>query len=183
MWPTYLDASGCKKPNYSKTVETPETRKLVDDQPLHFNDQSPAAEEEEILLKLPKPITFVADENGKGKIQNWDNRTILGDLMKGNTGPSNKVKRQLEVPDAVLTELTAPSKVMDGLPSITPSTSALPECAEQGFAETSQSGSESYTLGGMSDSTYEYLPKVSTHIRNNRCPSLMILSNIYFLAV
>jgi len=183
MWPTYLDASGCKIPNYSKTVETPKTRKLVDDQPLHLKDQSPAAEEEEIPLKLPKPITFVADEPGKSKTQNLDNGTTVGDLMKENTGPPNKVKRQLEVPDAVLTEPTAPSKVMDGLPSITPSIPALPECAEQGFAEASQFGSESYTLGGMSDSTYEYLPKVSTHVRNNRCPSLMILSNIYFSAV
>ena len=181
MWPTYLDASGCKKPDYSKTVETPE--KLVDDQPLHLKDKRPAAEEEEILIKLSKPITFVAGEPGKGKIQNWDNRTIVDDLMKENSGPPNKVKRQLEVPDAVLTEPTAPSNVIDGLPSITPSTPALPECAEQGFAETSQSGSESYTLGGMSDSTYEYLPKVSTHVRDNGCSSLMILSNIYFSAV
>lgn len=158
MWPTYLDASGCKKPDYSKPVEAPETHGLVDNQPLHFKEENPEAKEE-ILLKLPKPITFIAGEPGKGRIQNWDNATIVGDLMKEDTGSLSKVKRQLEVPNAALTESTVPSTVMDNLPSATPSALELPQCAEQGFAEVSEYIIESYTLGGMSDSTYEYLPK------------------------
>jgi mannosyl-oligosaccharide alpha-1,2-mannosidase len=32
-------------------------------------------------------------------------------------------------------------------------------CEEQGFVQSNSAGSEEYTLGGMSDSTYEYLPK------------------------
>ncbi|KAK4497250.1 hypothetical protein PRZ48_011700 [Zasmidium cellare] len=34
-----------------------------------------------------------------------------------------------------------------------------PECLPQGLASTSKHGQETYTLGGQSDSTYEYLPK------------------------
>lgn len=34
-----------------------------------------------------------------------------------------------------------------------------PECVPQGFVSSSDYGREEFTLGGMSDSTYEYLPK------------------------
>ena len=47
----------------------------------------------------------------------------------------------------------------DAASSTSPALPAGPTCTPQGFASSSNYGREEYTLGGMSDSTYEYLPK------------------------
>jgi mannosyl-oligosaccharide alpha-1,2-mannosidase len=152
MWPTYIDASGCKKPPVTYTVEKQDTLDDTDDGPLaavslaNSTAAAPASESpdtfdenEMIPLELPKPIEFVAVEK-----ENEDKKSQA------------KKRRQLEEPDATVAEhvVAKTAKV-----AASASTLAAPKCEEQGLTS---NGQGDYTLGGMSDSTYEYLPKVRT---------------------
>lgn len=159
MWPTYLDASGCKRPEFKLTAETTDKAvKFVDKLPLQTELPILESDNEEMIpLKLPKPLVFVAGEQAKG---NSDNNTEVGELTKKEDSKSSrKMKRQLEVLESVLTDAAAPSTVESSVLSAKTSTPAHPECEDQGLVSTSEYSSESFTLGGMSDSTYEYLPK------------------------
>lgn len=197
MWPTYLDASGCGRPDWSAKLETPlqppdtglstspkgstedipllnmkedstptiETVGGVVYTPLNlpppivFTAESPTAKAER--AEEPSPTGLVADEPGKGKIQNWGDDTAAGQLNKGSGAPK-RAKRQLD--DAQEPEPPTPvvgpafTEVKRSSASASP-TKAFPECEEQGFASSSDHGNEDYTLGGLSDSTYEYLQK------------------------
>ncbi|KAL6707347.1 hypothetical protein ACN47E_004126 [Coniothyrium glycines] len=113
---------------------------------------------ENLPLNLPDPVVFVP--NGKklsggipalkpqaGEVLDWSGRALD--------------KRQLDVdmnaaPKQELSDdVTAPGQAVGAQPA----TPTPPECIEQGFVSTSGYGHETYTLGGESDSTYEYLPK------------------------
>lgn len=166
MWPTTLDASGCKR-NYIDTpiqqpLKAPDNKqagkppaavgspKVTASSTPTPTEKLSAGGNKYIPLDLPKPIVLAPngqnptwvppkDEEsitlgipGKGKTTNWD-----GDALR---------KRQLDVDDT--------------LPEYpTPATSIPPACVSQGLTSASDFGREEYTLGGMSDSTYEYLSK------------------------
>lgn len=164
MWPTYLDASGCGRvyadmpsqeplrapeglpldnivANVEATKPTP-TQKLSTDG------------KKFVPLNLPDPIVLsnveltegkdptVPRTNGKSTVRSWK-----GDSLE---------KRQLDI------DLNAPPKVALDADISSSTESAIPiapECVPQGFVSSSDYGREEFTLGGMSDSTYEYLPK------------------------
>jgi mannosyl-oligosaccharide alpha-1,2-mannosidase len=197
MWPTYLDASGCKVPEPISPADVPLQAPLDDsalkDVPLKAehststeklspegNRYTPLALPDPVVFKadteiptsteklspegnkytplsLPDPVVFKADTEvptqipttkpaAPKRIQNWDDDTTVDGLKNGATTPLKK--RQLDDTEAVIQDSDA--AISTALPT--------PECKEQGFAS-SNSGYEEYTLGGMSDSTYEYLPK------------------------
>lgn len=201
MWPTYLDASGCKRIEYTSEVDTPlqapleipadvmpkeptttgeelspngmKYKPLDLPAPIEFQATTP---EEELSpngkkykpLDLPPPIVFgvdsatakasptalIAGEPGKGKIGNWGEDTAVAKLTKDTAALE---KRQLEnegLNEKVDKSVTATSSSASASPTL-----ERPECEEQGFASSSHYSTEEYTLGGMSDSTYEYLPK------------------------
>jgi mannosyl-oligosaccharide alpha-1,2-mannosidase len=168
MWPTYLDASGCGKVYVDSSPQEPLKA------PLGFlgDSTSPSPTEElspegkkMVPLHLPDPVvlspngvnpTFVPptfqesitpEKPEKGTIRNWEGkplerRQLATDLEFSSDANSN-------------VDMAPPSSVMAAEPSIpTP-----PECIQQGFVSASAYGREEYTLGGMSDSTYEYLSK------------------------
>jgi mannosyl-oligosaccharide alpha-1,2-mannosidase len=163
MWPTYLDASGCGKVHIDPLPQVPLYAQtgLVE----ASATPSPTQGKKEIPLQLPDPVilkpnganpTYVAPEEeyaitlgnaGKGKIRNWEGKPLE--------------RRQLDI-DTKEPPI-AKAEAGNAVPVKTASTEAalptLPECVEQGFASSSEFGREEYTLGGMSDSTYEYLPK------------------------
>lgn len=105
-----------------------------------------------IPLNLPDPVILKpGDDSPKSKPRDGEIRDWSGKPLE---------KRQLDVDGAVSDstqedESTPVAKVAPARPA----TPTPPECVEQGFASTSEYGYETYTLGGESDSTYEYLPK------------------------
>lgn len=168
MWPTILDASGCSKPTYNKPVsmsQSPGAAQPVVQPPagmqlgVPYSPNSRPAKAEEVAkpkesivvnmsdkpdldetghLRYPKIDEAKEDDPGMVTLQKPDPIVFKND----DATKSKQQKRQLdEVP------LAEKEKPKD------------PGCDYQGFASTSQFGSEQFTLGGMSDSMYEYLPK------------------------
>jgi mannosyl-oligosaccharide alpha-1,2-mannosidase len=207
MWPTYLDASGCKAIDYSSAIDPAgqapmHSQKDADDDDLHSKEAEGKIEDKMVPLDfptltkigadkekektkmvplakpkpiavgveehtgkskmvpldLPKPINIVSEDAAvKGKIKNWDKDTTVDKSLVEKA--TSKVKRQLDDDSTLETELADPSDEKPTIPTPEPSPSAGPECEEQGLVSSSDYGSEQYTLGGLSDSTYEYLPK------------------------
>ncbi|KAF2011752.1 glycoside hydrolase family 47 protein [Aaosphaeria arxii CBS 175.79] len=167
MWPTAFDASGCKRIDYSdigEPFQQPLAGEVGTQAPAQVPHLSPGGNKY-IPLDLPPPIVFtresaapapkpavqVPEEPEKEKVQNWAKGTSLDKEKTGLT------KRQLDLPEEPLEKAASPVVPATALPASP--TAARPECEEQGFDAASEFGSEEYTLGGMSDSTYEYLPK------------------------
>ncbi|KAH4260117.1 alpha-1,2-Mannosidase [Parastagonospora nodorum] len=163
MWPTYLDASGCGKVHADPLAQA----RLNDhNTPLQPSTvPAPTQGKKEIPLQLPDPVvlapngvnpTYVASPEedtialgnaGKGTIRNWDGK------------PLERRQLDVEVEDPPMVQAGSQD---DSLPDVAPAETALPTlpvCVEQGFVSSSEFGREEYTLGGLSDSTYEYLPK------------------------
>ncbi|KAF2838594.1 glycoside hydrolase family 47 protein [Patellaria atrata CBS 101060] len=126
MWPTYLDASGCKRPSHSTDptipVALPNTEAYIRDESSSGNPVDATTLEQDVPIK--------------GKIQGWDDNH--------SSNSSSKTKRQLESEPLTDLDAAAEKKL---------------ECIPQGLVSSSDYGSEQFTLGGLSDSTYEYLPK------------------------
>ncbi|KAI8939502.1 hypothetical protein NX059_003273 [Plenodomus lindquistii] len=105
-------------------------------------------------MDLPKPISVTYDDApaAKGKINNWDSSD---DVPVGGV----LTKRQLDVD---LSEPPIGALDNENVSPAEPSLAAkptLPECVAQGFQAPAGYSRDKYTLGGESDSTYEYLPK------------------------
>ncbi|KNG47711.1 glycoside hydrolase family 47 protein [Stemphylium lycopersici] len=170
MWPTYLDASGCGR----RYVDLPAQEPLR--APEGYLDDEPQVESEParpsptqmlspeghkyIPLDLPDPVMVASDDDVASPGADQDS-IVLGRTEKGQIKgwkSDSVLKRQLD-----LDESEPPKAALDAEGS-TSTSSALatmptpPECIPQGFVSTG-SGRDEFTLGGMSDSTYEYLPK------------------------
>ena len=171
MWPTNLDASGCKKHDYSsftkpslqnpmpgddsgweEALKNGEYLKADKTLPLVKPAGKDAPSSDETLspdgkkyIPLPRPETLVLVPNGPNPT--WTPEPEEEIVWPGS-GPDviGKRKRQLDDPSPV-----APEAGATFLPK--------PTCQNIGFGPVSEGGREEYTLGGMSDSTYEYLPK------------------------
>jgi mannosyl-oligosaccharide alpha-1,2-mannosidase len=170
MWPTYLDASGCGRRYIDLPAQEPlkAPEGYLDDQlPTEVEPATPSATEilspegrKYVPLDLPDPVVLASDDTpvdagakkestvpetaGKAQIKNKDSPVEKRQLDIDESKPP---KAALSVQDA--TSTSSASNVMP-----TP-----PECIPQGFVSSSSYGREEFTLGGMSDSMYEYLPK------------------------
>ena len=182
MWPTFLDASGCKRVDWTTELNKPLQKPLPVSNAEEVVAEDSASTEETPLAKKPQNTPTSTDGE---KLSPGGNRYIPLDLPEPVVLTPNGInptwtpevekpnlwevasglkKRQLDMDgsEASPAEVTPPPA--DG----TLPTSAVndlepvetrPVCEEQGFARSSDYGSEEYTLAGMSDSTYEYLPK------------------------
>lgn len=180
MWPTYLDASGCKRIDWTSEVNKPLQKPM------------PAVDTEEPVEKVPvdplrkdpsKPLVLPAEDGptptGDEELSPEGHRYVALDLpspliLKPN-GPNPTYKppkeepivwnpdatlkrRQLDLEDAKTSPRRAtPSPTDDDTDPVAPE--LRPTCEDQGFASSSDYSAEEYTLGGESDSTYEYLSK------------------------
>lgn len=162
---TVSTESEAAKPTPTEEL-SPEGKKYVPldlPDPVRLYQESDAATRDKKYepLNLPDPVRLYQDDDivrpgakeewikqgtaGKAQIQNWDSKPVE--------------KRQLDV------DQSEPPKAALGAKSAAPDPSppttkpGLPECIPQGFVSSSSYGSDEFTLGGMSDSTYEYLPK------------------------
>jgi mannosyl-oligosaccharide alpha-1,2-mannosidase len=170
MWPTYIDASGCKTPDWTSQVEKPVQAPLepLKDLPV-LEELEPTATTTELLspngkkyipLNLPPPLTLGAGGTNPTFVPGQSEQFMEEPAI--NWGLPKKVdKRQLDVPEAVIADITAVSAVATSTTSATSAspTATRPDCEPQRLMSPSDGGDEEYTLGGMSDSTYEYLPK------------------------
>jgi mannosyl-oligosaccharide alpha-1,2-mannosidase len=167
MWPTYIDASGCKTPDWTSQAETPAQAPLepVKELPL-LEELEPTATTPELLspngekyvpLDLPPPLVLAAGGTNSAFVPGQSEQVMKDPAI--NWGLPQKVdKRQLDVPEAVIAEGPAISAAATSASSAVP-TATTPDCDPQGLMSSTDAGDEEYTLGGMSDSTYEYLPK------------------------
>ncbi|XPS91098.1 Mannosyl-oligosaccharide 1,2-alpha-mannosidase [Ascochyta lentis] len=188
MWPTYLDASGCKMVAIDVPVQAPLNVPLEDvptadaETPMPLPTPTPTEHlspdgKKMIPLDLPDPIVLTPN----GVNPTWaPPKEGLEDPMLAALGSGAKMSAlpALERRQLALDQRTPPKKPtnleadllalqrgnmdkikFDAASSTGPAVPAAPICSPQGFASTSNYGSEEYTLGGMSDSTYEYLPK------------------------
>ncbi|CAN9101513.1 unnamed protein product [Alternaria alternata] len=171
MWPTYLDASGCgrqyidmppqaplKAPagyldDLSSTVAepatpsptemlSPEGKKYV---PLDLPDPVVLAQDDVPADTAAKEDSVVPGTAGKAKIKDWDSSAVE--------------KRQLDIDESEPPKAVLDAQVASSTSSASYAKPTPPECIPQGFVSSSSYGREEFTLGGMSDSTYEYLPK------------------------
>jgi mannosyl-oligosaccharide alpha-1,2-mannosidase len=151
--------------NMKSTPDVDESGHLYGPQVVPIDDKKPM-----IPLQKPDPITFEPGTPGKGKIGGWDN-TNSDEIDTKDEHKTGLRKRQfdgMEPNDNVVKEArisaSKASEIHKQAPRTTLSTAAAPsrtsaKCARQGFASPSETGHEQFTLAGMSDSTYEYLPK------------------------
>ncbi|KAF2444335.1 glycoside hydrolase family 47 protein [Karstenula rhodostoma CBS 690.94] len=168
MWPTYFDASGCLQYNYNTDVNKPLQKPITAKDPgweealkngaylkadpskplvMPAQDDSAATAGEElspdgkkyIPLKKPPPLEIVPN----GPNPTWKPPPEESFVWPGDAKVAPQ-KRQLAAA---------------GFPSDPETTALKPTCDNPGFGPSSSGGREEYTLGGMSDSTYEYLPK------------------------
>jgi mannosyl-oligosaccharide alpha-1,2-mannosidase len=112
----------------------------------HPEKKESPAKEAFVPLKKPEPVTFDATPAEKApKIKRqFDNPDLLKELKEA--APSIPA---VNIPPA----RTAPKAV--------PTKDSEPECIPHGLGSQSAWGNEEFTLGSLSDSTYEYLPKAS----------------------
>lgn len=164
MWPTSLDISGCSKLSTNPVPQTPlrppqgylkheeNEHAAVDTAPEATESLSPNGKKY-VPLNLPDPILLNTD-GGTASTRDEKSHTNI-------RGGGSLEKRQLDV------DLSSPPKAVldaeDVLPHEADSAAAAeptpPECIPQGFQAPHGYSREKYTLGGESDSTYEYLPK------------------------
>jgi mannosyl-oligosaccharide alpha-1,2-mannosidase len=178
MWPTYLDASGCKMVSIDVAAQEPlfvpadvDETSTPTPTPTPTEHLSPDGKKY-IPLDLPDPI--VLTPNGVNPTWVPPNKKSLDPMLAalGNAAKMSALpaleRRQLDIdrrtPPKKATDLEAELLALqkdnaDAASSTFAAIPAGPTCSPQGFASSSDYGREEYTLGGMSDSTYEYLPK------------------------
>ncbi|KAH7063710.1 glycosyl hydrolase family 47-domain-containing protein [Macrophomina phaseolina] len=172
MWPVHVDASGCKRPEMGATSAHPPLKpadKLV---PSENSGKTPLSYDEEVSSSYTgaeKPKNQESSKNnperfgGKNPVPDDDHDDIDDELVKRQLDdPISLSKAALDESkeDEVRTE-KATSSLKKG-PSSTKKVAAtytLADCEPQGLEASSPYGSQQFTLGGMSDSMYEYFPK------------------------
>ncbi|XP_014561786.1 glycoside hydrolase family 47 protein [Bipolaris victoriae FI3] len=161
MWPVHLDASGCGRryvdvPPEQEPLKAPEGYPNIGPSPDSQSAPDSSAEKlspegnKYIPLKLPDPVMLISDADRAKQ-----------DAEKKETVPSSDSvlkRRQLDIDESSPLGAERDFDTTTKTSSAAPTIPAPPECIPQGFVATG-SGRDEFTLGGMSDSTYEYLPK------------------------
>ncbi|KAK0895036.1 hypothetical protein LTR91_011095 [Friedmanniomyces endolithicus] len=159
MWPTTVDASGCAKPAQIAFDSS-------------ANQQPVPGGEGQMMVAGP-PVRGAAGANivtSIGTNVDREQHAVTQAKLEQKTAPKEfdtyVVKRQLDDEASriqttmdVLSNATTYQEdpVRRAVQAGTGASSAV--CLPQGLASTNKRASETFTLGGQSDSTYEYLPK------------------------
>jgi mannosyl-oligosaccharide alpha-1,2-mannosidase len=152
LWPVSVDASGCKKPDHlSAQMAHSASRGPQNFLPPIQNAPVVIAETVEDRLQEKD------DKNSSLSYQALDKRQ-LDDAGIANDAKIADDEEPAYLPEDVLTNGNYSSTA--GTPTKnTNSTLDGVDCQPQGLSSPPYSSVESFTMGGMSDSTYEYLPK------------------------
>lgn len=218
MWPTWLDASGCKKPVYKQP--TPVHQIPVPNGDTYMMTSEPVQVDPKVMSAAESAVK----QNTKGVIADEKNPSLgtvanpaaanalvadsdsslrhsVGDLQANNglgkgtekgagfgdlygDSNTNDAKAKGPLPPGPGDDTSKPSvpygdresepltpklgvphqkRQLDSASGMSYSFDAKPEepeCVPQGLESCSKNSPETFTLGGMSDSTYEYLPKM-----------------------
>lgn len=177
MWPIMVDASGCKKPEMKTTpmeqvvlngdkaslyeVASAELASDID----HERVRSSLPPHDPDSVDSPNQVPTPPSEGlTRSDVQS---RTELPDL--GKADPLSR-EEDSTVDDIVSTEAQlgrrqlpdedfAVAQTLYKAEVPKPSPTKQPDCEAQGLSSPPKTGSEEFSLGGRSDSTYEYLPK------------------------
>ncbi|KAL9586722.1 MAG: hypothetical protein Q9212_000730 [Teloschistes hypoglaucus] len=133
LWPKQVDASGCKKPEPAPIARLDHSASKG---PGYYNVQSP---------QIPSTDKPTPAEKGVDSETRKASEKETPDVSSSETQKTHSQdieKRQILV-RAPAVETEKPK----------------PDCVPQGLSSPPGSGWEDFTIGGMADSTYEYLPK------------------------
>jgi len=116
----------------------------------HPEQKDTSREKKLVPVEKPEPLIFdtkPVDKAPKIKRQ-FDAPNVLKELKEAKEA-SNPTVPEANIPPAHVSPETVPTE------------NSLPECIPHGLGSQSKWGNEEFTLGSLSDSTYEYLPKAS----------------------
>ncbi|KAL8951683.1 MAG: hypothetical protein Q9222_002363 [Ikaeria aurantiellina] len=130
LWPKMVDAQGCKKPESPPVI--PVHRPAEGSGP--YNEQSPQGV-------------------GSSKVQDADGKADTTVDKTGNKESSESETSAEEAAHRVGRRQSSDSEPVDG------ATKPKSDCIPQGLNSPRGSTWEDFTIGGMADSVYEYLPK------------------------
>ncbi|KAL8668120.1 MAG: hypothetical protein Q9202_000098 [Teloschistes flavicans] len=131
LWPKQVDASGCKKPEPAPIARFDHSASKG---PGYYNAQSPQ------ILKTGNSTP--SEKEGNSKTRKAAEKEVPDVGSSRNSREHDIEKRQIsDSASAVETE------------------KPKPDCVPQGLSSPPGSGWEDFTIGGMADSIYEYLPK------------------------
>ncbi|KAL8739221.1 MAG: hypothetical protein Q9181_000112 [Wetmoreana brouardii] len=131
LWPKSVDASGCKKPEPAAIAQLGHSAQKG---PGYYNAQAPQI-----------PSTNKATTSGD-EAENTTKEGIGEDASEADATTAG-LKRGLNK-----------RQVSDGEPAVA-TAKPKPDCVLQGLASPPGNSWEDFSIGGMADSTYEYLPK------------------------
>ena len=165
LWPQFIDASGCKKPDMSSTSNL-QSQNLQQEKPLLAADKENAADNPSLLDGGPAKTANGLEKGGKisKTSSTWD--SMDEGARKGKKSSS---KSKVDASESVETtgavrkstakkrDISNDGSVASNTPSEPPP--KQPDCEPQGLASPPHSDFEQFTMGGQADSTYEYLPK------------------------
>lgn len=177
MWPIVVDASGCKKPEmkttpveqvllngHKQSLYEPASGQLafnVGDEDVRSGHLLHPADAVELPDHVPTPAS---QGLAKSAIQTVTDLPEVGEagqvlleevLTVDDIAPVEAQLGRRQLPDEYF--VATPTAYKPDVPK--PSTTNHPDCEVQGLSSPPRTASEEFSLGGRSDSTYEYLPK------------------------
>lgn len=164
MWPISVDASGCKKPDYMFTTTVEHSILNGPQNPPAHVPQVPSTSSERLSTD-PYVQTVADDKNSPASAASDLKRPTTHDASdldkhdRASTGQNPvDISSKMEKRQLLATTLTNDS-ISTNSGTANTVTASETECEPQGLASPPKMGAETFTLGGMSDSIYEYLPK------------------------
>ena len=170
LWPRSVDASGCKKPEQMLTTQSEQIMQhgssaklgqipeapvmgdtLANKQPGSVAPQAPKAEEPLI------PISG-GSASGKGNTKITSN-TAQADESRRNPLSGSDTTAEVYRKEVVKRQLTPDDTILLSEPAAGVTQKSKFDCEPQGLTSPPKMGLEHFTVAGMADSVYEYLPK------------------------
>lgn len=150
LWPTIIDASGCKKPEDSAAVNMAQSSPEMEiDEPEMLDEPTSGNTSESVIS--PKDLDAKSSAHQVGKRQ-LDDVPFAHAGYSIPSGPKTAVEKEPPV-------LTAKEKQAADLAMLQDEDLIDMECEPQRLALPPYSSREMYSIGGQADSVYEYLPK------------------------
>lgn len=180
MWPIYVDASGCERQEYKTPTRQSDGGSVLMKIDKFGKEAETVAGKKVGPLHEPDPAALKLSQAAEGD-ERWSDKTVVkrGEGTRtvdhSERVPVEKPEPFVSIPDIPgdvggnrqLNEHSEGAQSDRGPPGNDTSSKfsmpkiEIPECVEHGLNSPTIYGTEQYTLGGMADSTYEYLPKVS----------------------
>ncbi len=187
MWPISVDASGCRKPEQTRVYpQNEDARKshygsqnlpLKPSAPGSFKGATPGDEQQTIPKSTPNQgsasdLSSSESSGAHGSLSPVGNDLAHSDAAGKKAGHelgfgsssearASKEKRQLTESVSSNSSYVRPGSSFAKSAAAEAGFLSEAECEPQGLASPPNMESEQFTLGGQSDSVYEYLPKVS----------------------